>query len=544
MMNKSIYQNERREGAGHTIPRPLCLIAAVFLCAGLLCSASLSAAGSLTPQEKRGRHIYIRTESPSGEKIRAYIGKDLMEAPGSAMPCAGCHGMDGLGRPESGVIPTNVTWEHMTKPYGVRHESGRTHPPYTGETLARSIAEGIDPAGNRLDPSMPLYLLSKQDMADLVAYMKRLGSLSDPGVSPSGIRIGTLLPSHGQLTGAGAAMRAAVEAYFMEINQQGGLYNRRLELVAAEYGAGATAPVVKARTMIEEGDVFALAAGLFAGAEGEVAALVEAEGVPFIGPLTLFPQDPHTLNNATFYVFSGLGDQARALVDYATQRQKRPAMAVVYDSTGTRHGIIEAAREQLRKHGLAAVSVIGFGGGRPDAARTVRELQQAGVDSLLFFGSPEALKSVLAEADRVQWQPLVLLAGAQSAKELFAMPLSFHEKIVLSSPTAPSDLHGPGAVEFALLAEKYRLSPDHKAAQISAYAAARILVEGLKSGGRELTREKLVKALEGLYRFETGVTPRISYAPNRRTGALGAHIITVDLVDKTFRPAGDWITPR
>lgn len=519
-------------------------VALAVSCAALLWCASLAAASPLSPQEKRGRHLYVKTESPSGGTIAASIGKDLMEAPGAAMPCAGCHGPDGLGRPESGVIPTNVTWEHLTKPYGVKHESGREHPPYTEETLARAIAEGIDPAGNRLDPSMPIYLLSKQDMADLIAYMKLLGSLSDPGVSPAAIRIGTLLPSSGRLAEAGAAMRAAVEAYFGEVNERGGLYGRRLELAAAEYGEERFAPVAAAQKLIEEGEVFALAAGVVAGAEGEIAALVEAEGVPLIGPLTPVPQAAGSLNTFTFYVLPGPADQARALVDHAAETEKRPVAAVLYDSAETPPDLIEAVREQLQKHALPEVRYIGFGRGALDASRTVKELQRAGVDAVFFFGGPDTLKSVLAEADRVRWLPQVLIAGAQSAKELFDMPPSFNGKILLSSPTAPSDLYGQGAVEFARLAERHRLPAHHTAAQLGAYAAARILVEGLQRGGRELTREKLVKAIEGLYRFETGVTPPISYAPNRRVGALGAYVMTVDLAGKTFRPAGGWITPR
>ena len=35
------------------------------------------------------------------------------------------------------------------------------------------------------------------------------------------------------------------------------------------------------------------------------------------------------------------------------------------------------------------------------------------------------------------------------------------------------------------------------------------------------------------------MTPPLSYGPNRRIGARGAHIVTVDLDAKTYRPVGD-----
>jgi hypothetical protein len=56
-----------------------------------------------------------------------------------------------------------------------------------------------------------------------------------------------------------------------------------------------------------------------------------------------------------------------------------------------------------------------------------------------------------------------------------------------------------------------------------------------------LSREKLVTSLEGLYDFETGLTPRITFGPNRRVGAAGAYIITVDTKQKQFVPTGEWV---
>jgi hypothetical protein len=67
-----------------------------------------------------------------------------------------------------------------------------------------------------------------------------------------------------------------------------------------------------------------------------------------------------------------------------------------------------------------------------------------------------------------------------------------------------------------------------------------LLVEGLRRAGRELSRVALVDALEALYGYETGVTPPLSYGPNRRIGARGAHVVAVDLIKKSYEPVGGW----
>jgi ABC-type branched-subunit amino acid transport system substrate-binding protein len=125
---------------------------------------------------------------------------------------------------------------------------------------------------------------------------------------------------------------------------------------------------------------------------------------------------------------------------------------------------------------------------------------------------------------------------------LFESPVGFDGKIFLTFPSAPNDQKEEGLREFRTVAEKYKLPQKHLAAQISAYSSAKILIEALKRAGKDLSRERLIQALEGLYNFQTGLTPAITYGPNRRIGAMGAYIVTVDLKEKKFVPVSGWVS--
>src|SRR5688500_11520878 len=142
----------------------------------------------LTPQERRGKAIYLTGISPSGRAISTFVTDATNEIPASVLPCVNCHGHDGRGNPEGGVIPTNISWAFLTKPYGITAPSGRRSPRYTAATVARAITEGIDPAGNELTAAMPRYSMSPEDLGDLIDYLKRLGEDIDPGLSETGIR--------------------------------------------------------------------------------------------------------------------------------------------------------------------------------------------------------------------------------------------------------------------------------------------------------------------------------------------------------------------
>ena len=68
-----------------------------------------------------------------------------------------------------------------------------------------------------------------------------------------------------------------------------------------------------------------------------------------------------------------------------------------------------------------------------------------------------------------------------------------------------------------------------------------MFVEGLQRSGQKLSRNKLIESLESLSNFETGLTPKISFGTNRRTGSLGAYVLEVDPVKRQFKPGAVWI---
>jgi len=85
--------------------------------------------GDLTPQEQRGKRLYRDGVAADGTSVTATLGS--LRLPGTRVPCVSCHGPDGLGRPDAGVVPSDITWANLTKPYGLRHDNGRSHPAYT-----------------------------------------------------------------------------------------------------------------------------------------------------------------------------------------------------------------------------------------------------------------------------------------------------------------------------------------------------------------------------------------------------------------------------
>jgi ABC-type branched-subunit amino acid transport system substrate-binding protein len=497
----------------------------------------------LSPQERRGKTIYLTGSSPSGRAISAFVGDGSSDVPGSTLPCVSCHRHDGRGNPEGGVVPSNISWSVLTKPYGLTVATDRRRPPYSAATVARAISEGIDPAGNELVAAMPRYSMSPDDLGDLVAYLKRLEEDIDPGLSQTGIRIGTILPGSGLRTGLGQALKALLAAYVEEVNRHGGIYGRTLELRLVDAGDTPAATRQKAQRFIEEEDVFALVGAFTAGADHEVAALAEDLHVPLIGPLTQWPLTGSPAYRFAFYLLPGLAEQAGALMRYATDKLHvhRPRTAVVHPESGALVSAAAAIAHQCQIVDCRSLLKFGYKPGAFPPIAAADALRKEPTDIVFFLGSGSEFVELKKQLGVVG---VVFLFGALAGEQLFAAPASATDRIFLAYPTLPPDRAPEAVREFAALLEKHRLGTHHLALQMQAYSAIRVFVEGLRRAGRDLSRERLVASLEKLYEFETGLIGRVSFGPNRRVGSVGAYVIAADLEKKTLGPASEWIAAR
>lgn len=125
--------------------------------------------GMMQGQEKtdfssNGERIFFRGVNSKGEIIKNTHG---MQGVG----CAMCHGTDARGSKMMMDVP-DIRWSTLINPEGHVHSSGRRHPPYTEESFKTCVLAGIDPAGNQLSTMMPRWEMSKEDIDDLVDYLK------------------------------------------------------------------------------------------------------------------------------------------------------------------------------------------------------------------------------------------------------------------------------------------------------------------------------------------------------------------------------------
>ncbi len=469
----------------------------------------------LTPAETRGKHLYLQGESLSGTLVTALVGDDDTEVNGRSLPCANCHGKDGLGRAEGGLTPSNITWTNLTKPYGHAHSYGRTHPPFTEETLARAITQGLDPARNTLDKGMPRYRMSARDLADLVAYIKRIDGDYDSGLSDGIIRVGVLIPAAQN----GERIRRIITAYFRERNGRGGYFGRRVEPVLLDGEKSAA----ELRRSIEEKNVFALFGFASSRAQADLATALR---IPLIEPSPEFSDPERAVNPFTFYLLSGVGEQSLLLADYAARAldERGSILAVVYSPGATSRTLAQHVVKRIQGKHPEIPEPVEYLGTPEHTKRIVDELRQRQVQAVIFLGSDDELLEFYRTATEAAWTPWMLLPGALVGPSVLKGPPAFRQRLLIAYPTLPKDRAPEKLAELAALTGARQ--PGHL--EVVTYATASVFDEGVRRAGRRLGRDSFVAALKSLSDHDTGLLPPISFGENRQVGVAGAYIVSLD----------------
>ena len=505
-------------------------------------------AADLSDAEERGKYIYETGRSRSRRVINADLGGGGPPTPGHVLPCINCHGADGRGAEDYvGIAPLNINWYALASS-GVHEHAVRTHRPFDELSLARAIVIGKDPDGLDMEKAMPRYDMAKEDVEDLIAYLKVMDSQSDPAISGSTIQVGTVVPTEGRHSGLGDAIRSTIEAVFDEVNANGGVNNRKLELTVGGWRDDGNPEIWAARDLVNKHPVAALVSPYVPNYDAELEALGNEKRLPVVGPYTVLQPDgdDEDENRFTFYLLAGLELQARALVESATARiaPGETNLAIIYPRVRFFDRLAAAASSQAEALGYASVTEEVFELNEFRAESIVVSLRENETGAVLFLGNAAELAQFARGAMQAGWQPLLLAPGLLAERSVFDLPESFDRRVLLSYASLPTDYSPEGAADFEQLHEKYGFDYSYSIAQVNAYIAARVLVEALDRAGRNLTRNGIQAGLEDLDEFHPGLAPALSFDEDRRIGSVGAHIVPVDLVEDRFTEPVRWIVPR
>ncbi|MGB4674811.1 MAG: ABC transporter substrate-binding protein [Azovibrio sp.] len=369
----------------------------------------------------------------------------------------------------------------------------------------------------------------------LMAWSALAGA--EPGVTDSSITLGMSAPLSGPNGAYGIEMREVISACFAQINKNGGIHGRQLKLEVLDDGYETDRTVSNTRTLINDKQVFALLG--YYGSSPTTQAMNDGFGparVPLVGTIsgaqTLREKPSVNPNNRyLFNVRASYADETEVIVSQLASLGLKN-IAVFYQNDGFGKSGLDGVTAALKKVNLAPSAVGTVERNSLDVTQAVQAISKVTPQAVVMITLYKPTAAFVRQMKQNGQNPMFMTVSPVGAEQLVA-ELGDEARGIGISQVMPYPWNDttPAVREYQRLIGK---NGKYSYYGIEAYITTKVMAEGLRRAGRELTREKLAAALEAMNHQDMGGY-RVSYGPDDRTGSRFVELTVIGSNGKILR---------
>lgn len=351
------------------------------------------------------------------------------------------------------------------------------------------------------------------------------------GVTDNEIRFGISAPFSGAAKELGQNMKLGIEAAFNAANDAGGIFGRRLRLIAADDGYEPSRTAVTMKSFFEKEQVFGMIGNV--GTPTAVVAVPYAleRKMLFFGAFTgagLLRNDPP--DRYVFNYRSSYAEETSAVVHYLVKvRHLRPNQIAVFaqqDSYGD-SGFLGVAKA-IRSLGGddTAILRLNYQRNTVDVDEAVEQLKKTRIPIRAIIMVPAyraAAKFIEKTRDtypNMIYTSVSFVGSTALANELMLLGKRFANGVVVTQVVPAVDGHSSLVLEYKSVLAKYfpGEAPDY--VSLEGYVAAKIMITALKRNGPSLDTERLVATLENIIDLDIGLGTPVSFGQSRHQAVV------------------------
>lgn len=370
---------------------------------------------------------------------------------------------------------------------------------------------------------------------------------SENGVYADKVVIGTFQALTGPVAPIGVSMKKGIDAYFNWINNNGGVYGRKIELIGADDQFNASKTVVEVKRMVEQDKVFSIVGGL--GTPGVLAVMdyLNSGKVPFVyqgsgASILAIPPKEYVFTVQPNYITEG-----SIAAKYLMEVVKAKKVGIIYRADDAGKEALSSFSTWLKDNGYpkALVAEMSVDPTKLTFDNEILKLLDANVEALYMVMWTPQSPNFLKQA--VDYGFEATMIGSYANPDITLIQLAGEASEGFQALAwVSADAEAPGFIKYVDIYQETFPGEIPNAYAAAGFIAAEVFTEGLRRAGEEPTREKLVKALETMTGWTGLIAPEITYRPFDpndtycRTGVQQMYVMEVK--DQVWTTLHDWIS--
>lgn len=340
-----------------------------------------------------------------------------------------------------------------------------------------------------------------------------------PGVTDDSILIGSCSALDGPARVLGSQTVLGATTYLHAINDEGGVFGRKVQLLAFDDGYDPDKAPACFKRMMKEG-VFAL--GFFVGTPTAkvYVPLAQDEKVPVVGLFTGAQMLYEPLKHYIINVRASYFDETREQVDKLWEVNLRK-IAVIYQDDAFGKTVLDGVKAALQKHNSSPTALGTFPRNTVDVDIGLKSVMAERPQAVVVVGPYAPVAAIVKKAHAAGWHPQFLTVSFVGTEEFIKEAGPDAEGTIITQVVPPYDRTDYTTVNlYRQYLAKYYSDARPNFVSLEGFVDAMVLVEGLKRAGKDLTREKLIKGIESIHDMNIGMGSKLllDYGPTDHKG--------------------------
>lgn len=317
-----------------------------------------------------------------------------------------------------------------------------------------------------------------------------------PGVFEDRILFGQSAAFEGPAQELGRSMQAGILAAFKEINDQGGVHGRRLELRSLNDSYEPDKAIANTRQLIEE-DVFALIGAVGTPTSKAVVPVTEENPIPYLAPMTgaefLRDNAHHTVINlrASYY------QETEEMVKRLTVDRKIKRIAILYQDDSFGRAGLRGVLRALEKRKLFAIGTGVFSRNTVAIKTALLDLKAVEPEAVIIIGPYQPTATFIKWAHRLGMESAVFMTLSFVGSNALAKELGTEGDGVVVTQVVPFPTGDTVPVSALYRAALKAYDPSITPGFISfeGYLGGRLAIYALQQCGEKVDRDCIHSAL-------------------------------------------------
>jgi len=314
---------------------------------------------------------------------------------------------------------------------------------------------------------------------------------------------------------------------FDAVNAQGGVHGRMIRYTTLDDGFDPARAVENTRRLLETDKVFMIFHSTGTAQTAAILPLVKEHRTLLFGPVTGASVFRDTFNPLVFHVRAGYANEAARIVSQLRQ-QGVSRVAVFYPDDGLGKTLLAELRKASETEKLPFVAEIRLDPKQPDFAAAAQQTEKAQAQAVIVATAGATFTDYIKQVQATSARPSFYGFSVVSSDAVHR-DLGPKARGIILAQIIPSlrNTTIPVVAEYLALVKARSPQAQPSASQFEGFVHARLLVEGLRRTGRNLSTESFIKTMEDAGEISFGRFS-VRYSPRSHNGSNYVELAIMD----------------